>query len=95
MTVRILAPAEEEFLEAVSFYEAEAEGLGAEFIDEFEKALELISSNPHIGSPYDGGTRRKLLGRYPFQLIYEDGPAEIVVVALAHQRRRPGYWRNR
>lgn len=95
MTVRILPPAREDFLGAVTFYEGEAVGLGSEFIDEFERALEIIAANTHLGPPFRGGTRRKLLRRFPFQIIYEAHEDHIMVVAVAHERRRPGYWRKR
>lgn len=95
MKIIVLTPAREEFLEAVAFYEGEARGLGAEFIDEFERALELIATNPHLGSYFEAGSRRKLLRRFPFQIIYEVGPDELLVVAIAHLSRRPGYWQDR
>jgi plasmid stabilization system protein ParE len=93
--IRVLTPAREEFLEAVAFYEGEARGLGTEFIDEFERALELIATNPHLGPHFEAETRRKLLRRFPFQIIYEVGRDELLVVAVAHLSRRPGYWQDR
>ncbi len=95
MIVRILTPAREEFLEAAAFYEREAVGLGAEFIDEFDHAVRLIAANPHLGPHFEGTFRRKLLRRFPFQLIYEVTAEEVLLVAVAHLRRRPGYWRDR
>lgn len=95
MRIRTLTPAREEFLEAVAFYSAETPRLGTEFIDEFEHALGLIAANPGLGSPYEENTRRKLLRRFPFQLIYEVQSDHILVVAVAHERQRPGYWRER
>lgn len=95
MRVRLLTPAREEFLEAAAFYEREAAGLGAEFIDEFENAAQLLTSSPHLGSRFEGNVRRKLLRRFPFQLIYEVTPDGVLVVAVAHLSRRPGYWRER
>lgn len=93
--VRFPSPAREEFLEALSFYEAHATGLGAEFLAEVEHAVEGIAAHPDAGAPYEENTRRSLLRRFPFSLIYEVHPNEIVVVAVAYQRRRPGFWRNR
>lgn len=95
MRVRLLTPAQEEFLEAAAFYEREAQGLGAEFIDEFDHALELVASNPHPGPHFEGETRRKLLRRFPFQIIYEVSADEVLVIAVAHLRKKPGYWRGR
>lgn len=95
MRTRLLTPAQDEFLEAVAFYEGEARGLGAEFIDEFDHALRLIASNPHLGPHFEGESRRKLLRRFPFQIIYEIGTDEVLVIAVAHLRKKPGYWRGR
>ena len=95
MEVRYLSPASEEFLDAVRYYESEAPGLGAEFVAALLEAEQLTADNPRIGSLYLGGTRRVLLKRFPFNFVYLEESDAIVVVALAHHRRRPGYWRDR
>lgn len=95
MKVRLLTPARKEFLEAATFYESEAVGLGADFIDEFECAVSLMTSNHELGLPYEVGTRRVLLRRFPFQIIYEVHSDHLLIVAVAHQKRMPGYWRDR
>jgi hypothetical protein len=43
----------------------------------------------------DPMTRRILLLGFPYQIVYRLRPAEIVIVAVAHLKRRPGYWKNR
>jgi hypothetical protein len=43
----------------------------------------------------DQQTRRLLMTRFPYQVVYRVRPSEIVVVALAHLKRRPGYWKHR
>ena len=77
--------------EAVQFYEAEAAGLGAEFAAEVRAVVEMVVERPASGSPADAGTRRKLLGRFPYSLIYlPDTPP--MIIAVMHHRREPGYW---
>jgi toxin ParE1/3/4 len=93
--VRFLTPARLEFLEALEFYRAQVSGLGAEFLGELERATERLAANPRLGAPYDSETRRLLLRRFPFSLIYEVHADHVLVVAVAHQRRRPGYWHAR
>ena len=39
--------------------------------------------------------RRRLVRRFPFGILYRIEPEEIVIVAVAHLRRKPGYWRER
>jgi plasmid stabilization system protein ParE len=95
MNSRFLGPAEEEFNAAIDFYEEQASGLGASFVAEVEHALETLLSTPQIGAPFDGDTRRILLRRFPFDVVYVVEPTEIIVVAIAHQRRKPGYWTDR
>jgi toxin ParE1/3/4 len=84
-------------LNAAKFYESQAAGLGEDFLAEAERILELVAATPEPGMPYVGGenTRRVLLPRFPFAVVYQTEPELILVVAVAHQRRRPGYWRDR
>ena len=58
-------------------------------------ALGQITDAPQRWPHYLHGTRRLLLRRYPFAIVYRVYPDRILVVAIAHQRRRPGYWRSR
>lgn len=95
MNVRFLIPARLEFLEAMDFYESQASGLGDDFVATVEDATRTIADSPAIGSPYGTGVRRLVLPRFPFSVVYETGQDEILVIAVAHQRRRPGYWRDR
>jgi plasmid stabilization system protein ParE len=90
-----LPAAEAEFLQAVDHYEGELPGLGADLILEIEAASRRIVSFPQHGRPYLAGTRRVLLRGFPFSLVYLSDPGESVVVAVAHHRRRPGYWLDR
>ena len=92
---RYLLPAEEELIEAGQFYESEAAGLGTEFLDEVQRAIDVLREYPQSGRPIGRNVRRALLIRFPFSLIYADEPDVILVIAVAHQRRRPGYWRRR
>jgi plasmid stabilization system protein ParE len=95
--VRSSEPASEELTEAVRWYEARRTGLGGEFVDAVSVTLTLIESSPEIGATIsaDGQTRRALVDRFPYQLVYRLRPTEIVIVAIAHLKRRPGYWKNR
>ena len=56
-----------------------------------------IETNPEIGTTIstDGHTRRTLVARFPYQVVYRLRPTEIVIVAIAHLKRRPGYWKSR
>lgn len=65
-----LPSAREEFLAAADYYEAASPGLGAEFIEDVERAMKRLATFPKHGSPYVAETRRVVLRRFPFDVIY-------------------------
>ena len=95
MNVRFHEAARGETLAATDFYEKQAKGLGAAFISEVEESVDRMSDNPESGAPYTGNCRRILLRRFPFNVIYTVDDGGILIVAVAHQRRKPGYWSER
>ena len=58
---RFLSPAEEEMTEAALFYEQASEGLGSDFLDDIQRAVDGLSDYPHSGEPIDSRLRRTLL----------------------------------
>ncbi|HEY4242034.1 MAG TPA: type II toxin-antitoxin system RelE/ParE family toxin [Kofleriaceae bacterium] len=98
MWIRIHDLAIEEIAREIEYYELRAVGLGAALLAEIRAAIALIDAFPRIGA-FDRKRRpeRRIapLDRFPFTLPYEIGVEEIVVLALAHRRRKPGYWRIR
>lgn len=98
--VRIHAAAAEEAAEAAAWYENERSGLGAEFQQALDAALDLLEEEivPLISVPGAAaarGVKRLLLRRFPYAVIVHERTAEVVVLAFAHTSRRPGYWRER
>lgn len=88
--------AEEELSQAAAYYRAQVSAvLATAFLDEFERAARLIVEHPGLGTPTSRGRRLMPLRRFPFSLLYRVDPEHLRIVALAHQRRRPGYWRGR
>ena len=65
------------------------------FSDELETAEDAIVRLPEAWPPFDYGTRRYLLRRFPFSIIYRVEEGRILIVACAHGHRRPGYWDSR
>ena len=92
---RFLPPAEDEMTDASGFYESASVGLGLDFLDDLQRVLDMLREHPGLGRPVGRGLRRAVLRRFPFSLIYAEEPDAILVVAVAHQKRRPGYWRER
>lgn len=95
ITHRYLPAAREELIEAAAFYQAAAPGLGDDFLDDVERAIETLQEHPRMGAQAGRSFRKLHIRRFPFTLIYADRADEIVIVAVAHQRKRPGYWRRR
>ena len=87
--------ADAEFEEASLFYESRMPGLGKAFAAEIESTISLIREFPEAGLPIGTSHRRAVVARFPYSVVYRQYPDFIVVVAVAHQRRRPGYWRRR
>ena len=92
---RFLLPAEEEMTEAAIFYEGASASLGSDFLDDVQRVIDLLCDHPFLGQPVGGDLRRALLHSFPFSLIYAVEPNAILVVAVAHQSRRPEYWKDR
>lgn len=93
--IGFLPEAEQEMLEAARYYESQASGLGADYLSEIERAVASIAESPMTWPKVEGELRRRLVRRFPFGILYRDEPEEIVIVAVAHLRRKPGYWRER
>jgi len=80
---------------SVDFYESRLEGLGIRFLAAVEETTERIAASPGAGSPLTGGFRKRLVAGFPFNIVYRTWDEQMFLVAVAHQHRRPGYWRRR
>ena len=80
---------------ALAWYQERSPRAAELLARELEKAIEAISGTPHRWPPYEQGTRRFLLRRFPYFIVYREKAGTIQVLAVAHGRRRPGYWRHR
>jgi len=87
--------AAQELQDAVAFYELEQVGLGGRFKDEIRKAVRRIVDFPEAWSVERGEVRKCLLHRFPYKLLYSIEADHVLVIAVAHQHRRPDYWVER
>lgn len=69
--------------------------LAAEFRAAVNDAVRAIAQSPQRWPVYPHGAHRLVLQRFPYSVIYLDDPDEVVIVAVAHGKRRPGYWKGR
>ena len=93
--VKFLPDAEEEMYEAAEYYQSKSSGLGGDYLSEVERAIVSIAKSPLTWPKVKGDLRRRLVRRFPFGILYYPEPEEIVIVAVAHHCRRPGYWKKR
>jgi len=84
-----------ELEEASLFYESRMAGLGKSFTAEVRRTVSFVQEFPDAGSPAGASYRRMIVPGFPYSLVYRRKPDSLVVLAVAHQRRRPGYWRRR
>jgi plasmid stabilization system protein ParE len=96
---RLLPAANAELWRAANYFELKRRGLGGTFLGEFEKAIERLREYHHIGPVAVVANtveyRELLINRFPYRLIYAVEHGGVVIIAVAHQRRRSGYWRDR
>lgn len=86
--IRFLPPAREEFIAAIQYYDEQQPGLGARFTQAVEEAVARTLEHPRSGPKTFRATRRMLVENFPYTVIYRASEAELLVVAVAHQRRR-------
>lgn len=87
--------ASDEVLASAVFYENQVPELGERFVLEVERVVALICEQPRLGQQIHEGLRSIVLAKFPYSLIYATDVDRVLVLAVAHQRRRPGYWRER
>jgi len=85
----------EEATAAHLWYAERSQSAADSFLAELDHGIESISEAPERSPQFVHGTRRYLFQRFPFQIVYRLTNNRIEVVAVAHGRRRPGYWRSR
>jgi len=84
-----------EFIDAIAFYETCREGLGLRFSNEVKATLDRISRRPTSWPQISDNTRRCLTRRFPYGVIYEIRENDILIIAVTHLNREPGYWQDR
>lgn len=94
MNLSVSASALQDLEEAAAYYDREKPGLGDDLADAFEAAAHRIRERPEIGSAFWIGERKLVMRRFPYSVIYRVEGEAVFVLAFAHHRRKPGYWRD-
>jgi plasmid stabilization system protein ParE len=92
---RILSKASEELEASVAYYDIQRAGLGTTFLSEFENTKRRIQELPLAARTLRDDLRQRPIHRFPYFVLYRISDDEIMIVAIAHRRRSPGYWIGR
>ena len=95
MELRFFEEAEQELEESRGWYRRHSLSAEAGFLREVDHAVDQVTDAPHRWPMYLAGTRRYIFDVYPFSLVYFIEDDVIHIVAVPHDKRRPGYWRKR
>lgn len=101
MKLRMLQEAQTETEQAAQWYEDKRPGLGEDFLNELDSIYAKLEDHPHrplrlnIPGLEEREIRQRMLHRFPYKVVSEVGNDELIVLAVAHRRRKPGYWASR
>jgi len=95
MKIRVLSCAEQEFAEAVDYYNDQFPGLGFEFAAEIRKTFERILSFPEAWPLFSPRTRRCMTNRFPYGVLYQIRPDCILIGAIMNMKCDPRRWQER
>lgn len=87
--------AENELNEAADFYESQVKGLGTSFLSDVQSTIDFIQANPESYPRIHKVVRKCLMRQFPYSLLYSINDNAINILAVAHHKRRPYYWRLR
>ena len=93
--LRLDSAARAELLHEVKYYEVAKRGLGRRFYESVQEGFTRVRMHPKSGSPFEAGTRQVRVNGFPFSLIYMEEEKGIVIFAVSHDKRAPGYWLDR
>ena len=95
MIIRLHADARAELREARKWYLDRSPLTAMAFAHTIDNAVSAIARAPSAYPPAEYGTRKLVLQRFPFNIFFRESEEEIVIIAVSHQKRRPGYWSRR
>ena len=87
--------AESEYLSQVAYYEEKRAGLGAYFISDFEGTMSKVMEKSKMYKQVEENIHLVSMKIFPFNLLYQELNDQVQVLAVAHKRRRPNYWKER
>ena len=95
MKVLFTREAEAELFHVVDYYADQRDGLGDEFVHAVDEMAREIGACPLAGRRFDASIRGRILGRFPYWMLYQQGDTTIWITSLVHQNRGEDFWRSR
>lgn len=95
MNVGFLRPAELEFSDAVDYYNKQSDGLGYLLAAEVKKTIDRIIQYPEAWTSLSKRTRRCIVNKFPYALIYQQRQNSIIIVAMQNLHQHPDSWNSR
>jgi toxin ParE1/3/4 len=92
---RFIEEADQELQEHIGYFISNSLNAATKFVDEVRLAVDDIRQYPQVGSPISSIVRQLVLTSFRYSILYVNTDDEIIIVAVAPHRRRPGYWRRR
>lgn len=96
---RLASGVEEEIRSAARWYDDRRQGLGKVFVLEVRAAVQAIREAPQVHPPLGAAGsfrfRQAKVTRFPYRVVFLETDSELLIVAVAHERRSPGYWQSR
>jgi toxin ParE1/3/4 len=80
---------------AIGWYRERSERAAQRFLDELDRVIHKIAEVPRRFPQFELGTTRFIMRRFPYFIVFRESDSAIEIVAVAHGRRRPGYWKDR
>ena len=93
-TVQFFPPAQEELIDAADYYNNQCAGLGFEFAAEIRKTIARILRFPSAWTRLSARTRRCLVNRFPYAVIFQYTDTQVFIVAIMHLKREPDSWQK-
>jgi len=95
--IALTSDAQLELRAAANWYAGQESGLGEDFMAEVDRLFALLVEGAHRYPVWrrDRPYRKALLHRFPYVIFFVDEPDQVRILAIAHQKRKPGYWLRR
>lgn len=94
MKIEFLRPAALELIDAVEYYNDQLQGLGDQFFEEFETGIDLVRKFPKAWQLIGTNTRRFIMKRFPYMILFIYEKDSIIITAVAHQHRHPDSYKR-